>query len=71
MLVAEVKDLTREIKLVIGESSARFPHANSLFIDDDVKHIDHIKGNYQFHRAKFYAHELDAPVFVVKISLSP
>ncbi|MHB1167593.1 MAG: MBL fold metallo-hydrolase [Carboxydocellales bacterium] len=89
MLVAEVKDLTREIKLVIGESGARFPHANSLFIDDDVKgmldsglgedlnllyrdkvellahshfHIDHIKGNYQFQRAKFYAHELDAPV---------
>lgn len=87
--MADVREITREIKLVIGARKGQFPHSNSLFIDDDIKglvdsglgenlnrlfkdkvdillnthfHMDHTKGNFQYSRAKIYAHELEAPI---------
>ncbi len=35
--MADVREITRDIKLVTGEGKGQFPHSNSLYIDDDVK----------------------------------
>lgn len=77
-----------KIKVIHGRNGARFPHCNSLFIDDEVKvvvdpgsnyealaslankadavinthyHVDHLRYNYLFRRARIYIHRLDIP----------